>query len=72
MTEKEDETKWRGEFERDGERAVHDTIYRGPGVYPEPKQQAALRWLREQESNLSENGRCTSTCAGRYGPPSVR
>jgi CheY-like chemotaxis protein len=38
------------EFEADGERAVHDTIYHGPGIYPDPKRLSALRWLREKEA----------------------
>jgi hypothetical protein len=50
MSSAEEEASWRVEFERDGERAVHDTIYHGSGIYPDPKRLAALRWLREQES----------------------
>jgi hypothetical protein len=49
MTDLEQETAWRTEFEADGERAVHDTIYHGPGIYPDPKRMFALRWLREKE-----------------------
>lgn len=49
MTDLEQETAWRTEFEADGERAVHDTIYHGPGIYPDPKRLFALRWLRETE-----------------------
>jgi hypothetical protein len=49
MTNLEQAAAWRTEFEADGERAVHDTIYHGPGVYPDPKRLFALRWLREKE-----------------------
>jgi hypothetical protein len=49
MPDTEDERVWRAEFERDGERQVHDTIYHGPGIYPDPKRLFALRWLREKE-----------------------
>jgi hypothetical protein len=49
MTDLNPETAWRSEFEADGERAVHDTIYHGPGIYPDPKRLFALRWLREKE-----------------------
>ena len=50
MTDLEQEAAWRTEFEADGERAVHDTIYHGPGIYPDPKRLFALRWLREKEA----------------------
>ena len=49
MTDLEQETAWRTEFEADGERAVLDTICHGPGIYPDPKRLFALRWLRERE-----------------------
>jgi hypothetical protein len=49
MADLEQEAAWRTEFEADGERAVHDTIYRGSGIYPDPKRSFALRWLREKE-----------------------
>jgi hypothetical protein len=49
MTDLEQEAAWRTEFEADGERAVHDTIYHGPGIYPDAKRLFALRWLREKE-----------------------
>lgn len=45
----EKERAWRAEFDADGERQVHDTIYQGPGIYSEPKRLLALRWLREKE-----------------------
>jgi hypothetical protein len=48
MTDLEQEAAWRAEFEADGERAVHDTIYHGP-IYPDPRRSFALRWLREKE-----------------------
>jgi len=49
MSTVEEEAKWRAEFGADGERLVRDTIYHGPGIYPDPKRLFALRWLREQE-----------------------
>lgn len=49
MTDLEQETAWRTEFEADGERAVLDTICHSPGIYPDPKRLFALRWLRERE-----------------------
>ena len=49
MTDLEQEAAWRAEFDADGERAVHDTIYYGPGNYPDPKRLFALRWLRQKE-----------------------
>jgi len=49
MSKAEEEAKWRDEFEEAGERCVHDTIYHGPGSFPEPKRHFALRWLRECE-----------------------
>jgi hypothetical protein len=39
MTDLEQEAAWRTEFEAHGERAVRDTIYHGPGIYPDPKTQ---------------------------------
>jgi hypothetical protein len=47
MTNLEQETAWRTEFEADGERAVLATICEG--IYPDPKRSFALRWLRERE-----------------------
>jgi hypothetical protein len=47
--EADDETVWREEFARYGERAIRDAL-RGASMYPEPKRQAAFRWLGEQES----------------------
>ncbi|MGQ0445739.1 MAG: hypothetical protein ACT4O2_11615, partial [Beijerinckiaceae bacterium] len=49
MTEQEQEAAWRAEFEADGEGEVRDTIYHGPGIYPDPKRLFALRWLGEKE-----------------------
>jgi hypothetical protein len=49
MTNPEQEAAWRTEFEANGERAVHDTIYQGLGNYPDPQRLFALRWLREKE-----------------------
>ena len=49
MTDLEQETAWRTEFEADGERAVLDTICHGQDIYPDPKRLFALRWLRERE-----------------------
>jgi hypothetical protein len=50
MPNAEEEPEWRAEFERAGERQVHDTIYHGPGIYPDPKRLFALpisyAWLR--------------------------
>ena len=46
MPNAEEEARWRAEFEKDGERLVHDTIYHGFDCYPEPKRQFAFRWLR--------------------------
>lgn len=48
MPNAEEEAAWRAEFEAAGESEVRDVIYRGPGMYPDPKRLAALRWLREQ------------------------
>ena len=50
MPTADEEAKWRAEFDADGERLVHDTIYHGPGIYPDPKRLFALRWLREKEA----------------------
>jgi hypothetical protein len=36
------------------ERLVRDTIYRGPGIYPDPKRLFALGWLHEQETARKE------------------
>jgi hypothetical protein len=49
MTDLEQEAAWRTEFEAKGQRAVHDTIYHGPGVFPDPKRLFTLGWLREKE-----------------------
>jgi hypothetical protein len=50
MPDSEEERAWRADFEANGERLTHDTLYRGAGIYPEPKRQFALRWLREKEA----------------------
>ncbi len=49
MPDNEEERAWRMEFEAAGERQTHDTIYHGPGIFPDPKRLFALRWLREKE-----------------------
>jgi hypothetical protein len=44
------EVQWRAEFEKDGRTLVRDAINRG--IYSdEPKHQAAIQWLREQDRN---------------------
>jgi len=64
MPDTEDETNWRAEFERDGERAVHDTLHHGPGEFDGPKRQFAIRWLREKEKDREKRDRQT-LCYGK-------
>jgi hypothetical protein len=69
MTDLEQEAAWRAEFEADGERAVHDTIYHGP-IYPDPRRSFALRWLREKEverERQEQKMRYATTSAGHFG-----
>src|SRR6266481_8685469 len=49
-SDNDEERAWRKEFETAGERQTHDTIYHGPGIYPDPKRLFALRWLRAKEA----------------------
>jgi hypothetical protein len=59
MQDTENEAKWRAEFEKYGERAVHDTLYHGPGVFDEPKRLFTIRWLGEQEKDRNDQDRKT-------------
>jgi hypothetical protein len=53
MPTAEEEAMWRAEFEAAGESETRDRIYRGAGIYPDPKRQAALDWLRERARERS-------------------
>jgi hypothetical protein len=57
MSDTEEEHAWRAEFEAAGERQVHDTMYYGPGYYPDPQRLFALRWLREKEVDRANKDR---------------
>ena len=46
MPESDQEAEWRAEFERFGEELVMRDVING--VLPEPKRQAAFRWLGNQ------------------------
>lgn len=59
MQDADHEAEWRTEFDSFGERAVHDTLYHGPGEFDGPKRQFALRWLREQEARRESRERKT-------------
>ena len=73
---------WRT-FEADSERAVHDTIYHGPGIYPDPKRLFGHRLARVElsvedspnhaddrsRSAACNNGTSTRDRRGRCGSP---
>jgi hypothetical protein len=49
MPDTEDEAKWGAEFDAAGERQIQDDLFHS-AIFPEPKRQFALQWLREQEN----------------------